>query len=148
MPVRVCEHAVSSEAFTLYFKPTVRHAHYNFYGRVQVSSNKTSGRAWRLFSGMGTTSAPVDARFNDRFWGQLFYNQYDYPGNIAGRVSWVLNTTRPNLYIRMGDTTTVTLNRLPASGRVVDIHERFTENWRRTIPLRLSGVKNRQAIYV
>ena len=46
---------------------------------------------------------PVDARFRDRFWQQLVFDQYDDPGRWFG--SYVLETTSPNVYIRMSDPT-------------------------------------------
>ena len=50
-------------------------------------------------------SRPVDSRFNDTFWRQFVYNQFARPNTISGRVSYVLETTSPNVYIRTGDPT-------------------------------------------
>ena len=53
-----------------------------------------------------TPTPPVQATpepapsFDGVFWGQLIYNAYDDPGDLAGRVSWVMPTTSPNVYIR------------------------------------------------
>lgn len=68
-------------------------------------------------------SRSVDARFEDTFWRNLVYNQHDSPDTINGRVSWVLNTTSPNLYIRMGD---------PTGRRVVSFQRR--DHMRNTFP--------------
>ena len=38
--------------------------------------------------------------FNKTFWGRLIYNAYDKPDGLTGRVSWVMPTTSPNVYIR------------------------------------------------
>ena len=43
---------------------------------------------------------PVHSRFNDFFWQQLVFNQYL---SSTGWGSLVLDTTSPNVYIRMGD---------------------------------------------
>ena len=66
---------------------------------------------------------PVEARFDDRFWRQFVFNQFDDPGTIGQQVSWVLETTSPNVYIRMGD---------PTGRRVVSIGQR--DHMRRAIP--------------
>ena len=46
---------------------------------------------------------PVDSQFNDWFWRQLVFNQYDDPSRQWG--NYTLDTTSPNVYIRMGDPT-------------------------------------------
>ena len=33
------------------------------------------------------------------FWSQLIYNAYDKPGDLSERVSWVMPTTNPHVYI-------------------------------------------------
>ncbi len=43
---------------------------------------------------------PLPAWFNQTFWDQLIYNALDDPGDLVGRVSWVLPTTSPNIYVR------------------------------------------------
>ena len=37
--------------------------------------------------------------FNKTFWGRLIYNAYEKPDGLTGRVSWVMPTTSPNVYI-------------------------------------------------
>ncbi len=37
--------------------------------------------------------------FNGTFWSRLIYNAFDKPGDLSGRVSWVMPTTSPNVYI-------------------------------------------------
>ena len=44
---------------------------------------------------------PVDERFVDDFWQELIFNRYDYPNDDY--VVYVLETTSPNFYIRLGD---------------------------------------------
>ncbi len=44
---------------------------------------------------------PVDGRFIDTFWQEMIFNRYDLPGNDY--VVYVLETTSPNFYIRLGD---------------------------------------------
>lgn len=68
-------------------------------------------------------SRSVDARFEDDFWRKFVYNQHDFPDTIDERVSWVLNTKSPNLYIRMGD---------PSGRHVVSIQRR--DHMRKTFP--------------
>jgi hypothetical protein len=68
-------------------------------------------------------SRSVDARFEDALWRKLVYNQHDSPDTIDGRVSWVLTTPSPNLYVRMGD---------PSGHRVVSIQRR--DHMRKTFP--------------
>ena len=46
------------------------------------------------------TPTVVAERFDDRFWRELVYNAHDKPGDLAGRVLWVLPTASPNVYIR------------------------------------------------
>lgn len=43
---------------------------------------------------------PPEPTFNDVFWSHLIYNAFDKPNGLDGRVSWVLPTTSPNVYIR------------------------------------------------
>ena len=38
--------------------------------------------------------------FDDGLWRELVYNAYDKPGDMAGRISWVMPTASPNVYIR------------------------------------------------
>ena len=66
---------------------------------------------------------PVDARFDDQFWRQLVFNQFDYPGTVGRQMTRVLETTSPNVYIRMGD---------PTGRRVVSYGQR--DHIRRAIP--------------
>ena len=66
---------------------------------------------------------PVDPRFDDQFWRELVFNQFDKPGTIGQQVSWMLTTTSPNVYIRMGD---------PTGRRVVSSGQR--DYMRRAIP--------------
>ena len=66
---------------------------------------------------------PVEARFDDPFWRQFMFNQFDAPGTISWRTTEVLETTSPNVYIRMGD---------PTGRRVVSIGQR--DHIRRAIP--------------
>ena len=42
----------------------------------------------------------LPASFNALFYNQLIYNAFAKPGDLAGRRSWVLPTTSPNVYIR------------------------------------------------
>ena len=56
---------------------------------------------------------PVDSQFNDWFWRQLVFNQYDDPSRQRG--NFTLDTTSPNVYIRMGD---------PTGRRVVSFQQR------------------------
>ena len=56
---------------------------------------------------------PVDSQFNDLFWRQFVFNQYDEPSRQWG--NYVLDTTSPNVYIRMGD---------PTGRRVVSYQQR------------------------
>ena len=56
---------------------------------------------------------PVDSQFNDWFWRQLVFNKYDDPSRQWG--NYTLDTTSPNVYIRMGD---------PAGRRVVSYQQR------------------------
>ncbi len=65
-----------------------------------------SGTLRRGASNTPTTPVrPVDARFRDRFWQELVFDQYDDPGRMTTRRSWVLENPSPNVYIRMGDPT-------------------------------------------
>ena len=66
---------------------------------------------------------PVEAQFDGRFWRQFVFNQLERPGTVGRQVSWVLETTSPNVYIRMGD---------PTGRRVVSIGQR--DHMRRAIP--------------
>ena len=66
---------------------------------------------------------PVDPRFRDRFWRELVFDQHDEPGTVERARSWVLDTTNPNVYIRMGD---------PNGRRVVSYDQR--DHMRRAIP--------------
>ena len=65
-------------------------------------------------------SRSVDARFNEAFWSELVYGAL-YGPLVDG--STVLNTTSPNLYIRMGD---------PTGRRVVSFGQR--DHMRRWFP--------------
>ena len=64
---------------------------------------------------------PVHSRFNDWFWRQLAFNHYDDPSRQWG--NYVLDTTSPNVYIRMGD---------PTGRRVVSYQQR--DHIRRAVP--------------
>ena len=44
--------------------------------------------------------SPPQPKFDDRFWRELVYDAHDKPGDLAGRISWVMPTTSPNVYIR------------------------------------------------
>ena len=46
---------------------------------------------------------PVDPRFEDQFWKELVFNQHEEPGTIGRQVSWMLETTSPNIYIKTTD---------------------------------------------
>ena len=48
-------------------------------------------------------SRPADARFDDRFWQELIFNEHDAPG--AGDFVRVLSDPSPNVYIRLGNPT-------------------------------------------
>ena len=37
--------------------------------------------------------------FDGTFWSRLIYNAFNKPGDLSGRVSWVMPTTSPNVYI-------------------------------------------------
>ena len=97
-------------------------------GPVSISVTVTNGRGGSASDTVTIQvnrppTRPVDARFDDRFWRQFVFNQFDDPGTIGQQVSWVLETTSPNVYIRMGD---------PTGRRVVSIGQR--DHMRRAIP--------------
>ena len=46
------------------------------------------------------TGVSAVSPFDDRFWRELVYNAHDKPGDMAGRISWVMPTASPNVYIR------------------------------------------------
>ena len=54
-----------------------------------------------------TTSAPPT--FESWFYNHLIYNAHDEPGDLSGRVSMVLSTTSPNVYIRTTNLSTFKL---------------------------------------
>ena len=76
-----------------------------------------------LFTPTPIDVRPVGARFNDRFWQALVFDQDDAPGQIVSRRSRVLENPSPNVYIRMVD---------PTGRRVVSYQQR--DHMRRAIP--------------
>ena len=55
----------------------------------------------------------IDFPFDDAFWRAFVYNAHDDPGDLSGRVSWVLPTTSPNFYVRRSTQT----DTMPGCGR-------------------------------
>ena len=72
-------------------------------------ASPTAPSQLQILNVAGTTPTilvrPIDARFTDRFWQELVFDQHRYPNSIATSTSWVLETPSPNVYIRMGDPT-------------------------------------------
>ena len=97
-------------------------------GPVSISVTVTNGRGGSASDTVTIQvnrppTRPVDARFDDQFWRQLVFNQFDYPGTVGRQMTRVLETTSPNVYIRMGD---------PTGRRVVSYGHR--DHMRRAIP--------------
>ena len=90
-----------------------------YCGNLQAAGTLTRGARFTPTVPM----RPVDARFRDRFWQELVFNQHSDPGNITTRRSWVLENPSPNVYIRMGD---------PRGRRVVSHQQR--DHIRRAVP--------------
>ena len=66
-------------------------------GRFDIRAT-AEGLTARL-TGVSAVSPP-QPKFDDRFWRELVYDAHDKPGDLAGRISWVMPTTSPNVYIR------------------------------------------------